>query len=137
MNGTSIVAGNESYDVNSPTDSQSLSIPTGAGATTPLVCVTVDSPTMRVFVLNTGAKDAKLEVDLNFVDDKGNPKTQKLKDLPGGSSWTLTDPIKFLGPINSVLDHNGKTNVSFTFTPKDNKGNWQLDDEYVDPIKHQ
>ena len=39
MNGTSIVAGNESYDVNSPTDSQSLSIPTGAGATTPLVCV--------------------------------------------------------------------------------------------------
>lgn len=138
LNGVAaVVGGNESYYVNSATDSQSLSIPNGSSATTPAVCVTVDSPTMRVFVVNTGTKDSKLEVDLNFTDDHGNAKTQKLKDLPGGSSWTLTNPIKFLGPINSVLDHDGKTTVSFTFRPKDNKGSWQIDDEYVDPMKSQ
>jgi hypothetical protein len=134
--GAALTTGNESSFVNSATDAQSLALPDGSDATTPQVCVTVESPTMRLFVLNTGAKDAKLTVSLNFVDDHGNPKTQKLKDLPGNSSWTLVDPLKFLGPINSVLDHNGKTNVSFTFSPKDKKGNWQIDDAYVDPIKH-
>lgn len=133
--GAAVVAGNESYDAGSATDGSSLSLPTGSDATTPSVCVTVESPTLRLFVLNQGAKDAKLELDLNFVDDKGNAKTQKLKDLTGGSSWTLTDPIKFLGPINSVLDHAGKTDVSFTFKPKDAKGVWQIDDAYVDPRK--
>jgi hypothetical protein len=93
-----------------------------------------------VFVLNTGAKDSKLEVDLNYTDDKGKPRTQKLKDIGTDKTlgtWTLTNPIKFLGPINSILDHDGKTNVSFTFSPKDNKGDWRIDDEYVDPIKSQ
>jgi hypothetical protein len=140
FSGAAVVPDNESFYVNSPSDSQSLSIPTDASATTPLVCVTVQSPSLRFFVLNTGVKDAKLEVDLNYTDDKGKPRTQKLKDIGTEKtlgSWTLTNPIKFLGPINSVLDHDGKTNVSFTFAPKDSKGNWRIDDEFVDPIKSQ
>jgi hypothetical protein len=140
FSGAAVVPGNESFYVNSLSDSQSLSIPNDASATTPSVCVTVQSPSLRFFALNTGAKDSKLEVDLNYIDDKGNPRTQKLKDIRTDKtlgSWTLTDPIKFLGPINSVLDHDGKTNVSFTFSPKDSKGDWQIDDEYVDPIKSQ
>jgi len=139
LDGATVVAGNESYFVNSPSDSQSLSIANGGSATTPSVCVTVDSPALRLVVLNTGAKDSKLEVDLNFTDDHGNPRTQKLTDIGTDKTtgtWTLSNPIKFLGPINSVLNHDGKTNVTFTFSPKDNKGAWQIDDEYVDPIKH-
>ena len=140
LSGAAVVPGNESFYVNSLSDSQSMSIPDDASATSPSVCVTVQSPSLRFFVLNTGAKDAKLEVDLNYTDDKGKARTQKLKDIGTDKtlgSWTLTDPIRFLGPINSVLDHDGKTNVSFTFSPKDSKGNWQIDDEYVDPIKSQ
>jgi hypothetical protein len=140
FSGATVVPGNELFYVNSPSDSQSLSIPNGRSATTPSVCVTVQSPSLRFFVLNTGAKDSKLEVDLNYIDDKGNARTQKLKDIGTDKtlgSWTLTDPIKFLGPINSILDHDGKTNVSFTFAPKDIKGIWRIDDEYVDPIKSQ
>lgn len=138
--GAAVASGNELFYVNSPSDSQSLSLPDGASATTPSVCVTVQSPTARFFVLNTGAKDAKLEVDLNYTDDKGNARTQKLKDIGTDKtlgSWTLTNPIKFLGPINSLLDHDGRTNVSFTFAPKDSKGNWRIDDVYVDPLKSQ
>ena len=47
----------------------------------------------------------------------------------------LTDALKFLGPINSILDRDGKASVSFTFQPKDAKGAWQIDDAYVDPLK--
>ena len=140
LDGATIVPGSESFYVGSLSDSRSLAIPNDASATSPSVCVTVQSPTLRFFVLNTGAKDSKLEVDLNYIDDKGNPRTQKLKDIGTDKtlgSWTLTNSIKFLGPINSVLDHDGKTNVSFTFAPKDGKGNWRIDDEYVDPLKSQ
>jgi hypothetical protein len=135
--GAATVSGNESYQLGSPSDSQSLLLPNGASVTTPTICVTAQSPDLRLAVLNTGAKDAKLEVDLNFTDDKGNPRTQKLKDLRGGPSWKLTDSLKFLGPVNSILKRNGQTTVSFTFVASAKKdsqdSSWQIDDLYVDP----
>lgn len=134
--GAAVVSGNESFYANGAGDGQSLALPAGASATSPETCVTVQSPSLRFFLRNTGAKDAKLRVSLNFTDKDGKPRTQKLKDVDAGHSvgaWVLIDPLKFLGPINSILDKNGKATVSFTFEPKDEKGNWQIDDLYVDP----
>jgi hypothetical protein len=137
--GAAVVSGNESYQIGSPTDHQSLLLPPGSSVTTPNVCVTALSPDLRVALMNTGAKDPRLEIDLNFTDDKGNSRTQKLKDLRGGSKWDFTDPLKFLGPVNSVLKRNGQTVVSFTFVAKakkdDSNSLWQIDDLYVDPYK--
>jgi len=138
-NGASTVLGNESYQIGSPADSQSLLLPSGSSVTTPTVCVTAQSPDLRLAVLKSGTKEAKLRVYLNFTDDKGNPRTQKLKDLAGSESWTFTDPLKFLGPVNNILKRNGQTTVSFTFaveTKKDSQDAvWQIDDIYVDPYK--
>ena len=114
--GATTVFGNDSYQLGSPSDSHSLLLPNGASVTTPEICVTAQSPDLRLAELNTGAKDAKLQVFLNFTDDKGNPRTQKLKDLRGDPSWTLTNPLKFLGPVNNILKRNGQTTVSFTFS---------------------
>jgi hypothetical protein len=135
--GATTVSGNESYQIGSPSDSQSLALPSGSSVTTPTICVTAQSPDLRLAVLNSGVKDAKLRVYLNFTDDKGNPRTQKLKDLEGESYWAFTDPLKFLGPVNSILKRNGQTTVSFTFVAKAKKDApdsfWQIDDLYVDP----
>jgi hypothetical protein len=138
-NGAAVVSGNESYQIGSPADTHSLLLPPGSYATTPKVCVTDQSPDLRVALMSTGARDPKLEIDLNFTDDKGNPRTQKLKDLRGGSGWAFTDPLKFLGPVNNVLKRNGQTVVSFTFVAKAKKDDpdllWQIDDVYIDPYK--
>ena len=138
-NGAAVVSGNESYQIGSSSDSQSLLLPPGSSVTTQDVCVTAQSPDLRVALRSTGAKDPKLEIDLNFIDDKGNPRTQKLKDLRGGPEWAFTDPLKFLGPVNSILKRNGQTVVSFTFVAKAKKDApdmlWQIDDLYVDPYK--
>jgi hypothetical protein len=138
-NGAGLVAGNESYQIGSPSDSQSLLLPSGSSVTTPTVCVTAQSPDLRLAVLKSGVRDAKLRVYLNFTDDKGNPRTQKLKDLAGSDSWTLTDPLKFLGPVNNILKRNGQTTVSFTFAVEAKNDSqdaaWQIDDLYVDPYK--
>ena len=134
--GAATVSGNESFQLGSLSDTQSLLLPDGASVTTPDICVTMQSPDLRFALLNQGVKDAKLQVFLNFTDDKGNPRTQKLKDLTGGPSWALSDPLKFLGPVNSILKRNGQTTVSFTFVAnakKGSQGSWQIDDIYVDP----
>jgi hypothetical protein len=138
LDGAVVASGNETYFASGPGD-HSLGVAAGASATSPAVCVTIESPTLRFFLRNTGAKDAKLRVSLNFVDKDGKPRTQKLKDIGADSvgAWELTDPLKFLGPINSILDKNGKATVSFEFEPKDDKGNWQIDDIFVDPMKSQ
>ena len=137
--GAAIVPGNESYQLGSPSDSHSLALPNGSSVTTPIICVTAQSPDLRMAVLNSGAKDPKLRVYLNFTDDKGNPRTQKLKDLRGGPSWTLTDSLKFLGPVNNILKRNGQATVSFTFAAEAKQdtpdSHWQIDDLYVDPYK--
>jgi hypothetical protein len=137
--GAAVVAGNESYQIGSPADGQSLLLPAGSSVTTPDLCVTAQSPDLRVALMSTATKDPRLEIDLNFTDDKGDPRTQKLKDLPGGSEWAFTDPLRFLGPVDSVLKRNGQTVVSFTFAAKARKDApntlWQIDDLYVDPYK--
>jgi hypothetical protein len=135
--GAAVVAGNESYQIGSSADDQSLLLPPGSSVTTPQVCVTAQSPDLRVALMSTGARDPKLEIDLNFTDDKGNPRTQKLKDLRGGSEWAFTDSLKFLGPVNNVLKRNGQTVVSFTFVAKEQKDTptFLIDDLYIDPYK--
>ncbi len=43
----------------------------------------------------------------------------------------------FLANITSLLNHYGDTRVTFTFfAPVVTAGKWQIDDVYVDPIKH-
>ena len=49
--GAAQVVGNESFYVNAKTDTHSLSLPTGATATTPSICVNVYDPTIRLFAM--------------------------------------------------------------------------------------
>ena len=58
--GAAQVAGNESFGVHAKTDSHSLSLPAGATATTPSICVNVYDPTIRLFA--TGASGSSLAV---------------------------------------------------------------------------
>ena len=69
--GPKIVSGNESYYVDAPTDSHSLSLPNGSTITSPSICVTLDTPDLRLFVLNTGAATSTLNVNMTYTDNKG------------------------------------------------------------------
>src|SRR5262245_35051591 len=50
-------------------EESSLSLGAGASATSPRVCVTVDDPTMRFFVRNSGAETGTLKVDAVYRDE--------------------------------------------------------------------
>lgn len=135
--GAKIVPGNESYYINSRADGNSLSLPSGSKVTSPQVCVSLLSPDIRLFVQNTGSLLSLMNVSVNYTDASGKARTLGLLPLLGTSSWAPSLPTLFLANINSLLSSNGQTWVSFTFSPAGIGGHWQIDDFYVDPIKHQ
>jgi len=135
--GARIVSGNEPWYVTSSTDSQSLYLPGGSSVTTPSMCVSLDSPDLRVFLKNTGSLLSVMNVTVNYTDATGRPRSLLLVPMVGVSAWSLSLPELMLANITSILSSNGKTQVSFTFAPAGlGSVRWQLDDLYIDPIKH-
>jgi hypothetical protein len=131
-----LVSGNETYYVHAKTDKSSLSLPSGSSITSPSICVTLDTPDLRLFVLNTGSATALLNVVMTYTDNSGKPHTATVAQLTGGSTWSPSIPVLFLANINSILSSNNCTWVTFTFAPVGSNGKWQIDDFYVDPVKH-
>jgi hypothetical protein len=134
VKGAQIVSGNETYYVNSKTDSHSLSLPKNSTATTPSICVTLDTPDLRLFVKNTGSA-ATLTVNMTYTSNAGKPSTVAVAKIPvaANAGWTPTAPVMFLANINSILSNNNQTWVTFQFA---SNGSLQIDDFYVDPFKH-
>jgi hypothetical protein len=134
--GAALTSGSETYDVTgNPADSSSLALPSGSYAISPSVCVTIHDPELRFFARNTGKNDAVLKVTSLFMGNDGKIHSHDLGEVHAGASWTLSNPLKFKDSIQPGPDGIGW--VSFVFTPKDTKGNWQIDDLYIDPLKSQ
>jgi hypothetical protein len=134
--GAAIVSGNEPYHVAGRSDGYSLSLPSGSSVTSPLVCVTLDSPDLRLFVRNTGLPLSLLRVDMTYTNLLGQEATSPVGLLPAGRAWAPSLPVLFLLDVVPQAGLHGQTWVSFTFTPL-GRGNWSVDDVYVDPLKHQ
>jgi hypothetical protein len=127
---------NESYYVGSAGDSQSLFMTAGSSATTPQICVSINTPALRVFVQNNGTANSSLAVLLNYTDQNGNAQTAQIASLSGGTSWSLSPHVRFLSNIAPIVGGQGQTSVSFSFVPSGG-ASWQIDDLYIDPIKSQ
>src|SRR5215470_2034792 len=69
--GASIAFGNESYRVHGASDTRMLSLPAGASATSPALCVDDSVPTLRFFVSGPYASTSQLKVDAFYVDSSG------------------------------------------------------------------
>ena len=112
--GAAQVAGNESYSVHAKTDAHSLSLPAGATATTPAICVNVYDPTIRLFATGTGGSSLKVEVIATLSN--GMVVTLPLAKLATGSTWAPTPAIYFFANLLALRSANGTANVQFRFT---------------------
>jgi hypothetical protein len=134
--GAKIASGNESYHVNAPSDAHSLSLPPGSSVTSPSVCVTLDSPDLRLFVQSTGSLLSTLRVDMTYTNLLGRPTTATVGLLTGASHWSPSLPVLFLQDVLPQVGLSGQSWVSFTLTPSGPSGKWSVDDFYVDPLKN-
>jgi hypothetical protein len=139
LKGASVVSGNEPFFVHGTSDAKSLSVPAGAYATSPAICVGADYPWSRLFA--NGPKGATLRVDLQFVDGSGKVGTITVGYVLGTGSWQLSDPMLsssfLIAPYSKLgfvaADGQRYSAVAYTFTASG--GTWRIDDLYVDPFK--
>jgi hypothetical protein len=126
--GARAVAGNESFYVHSKLDKTSLSLPAGASATSPGMCISLLSSKMR-FVAR-GDAGAKVKVQIVYR----GLLSSVLGILDGGTytvggGWKPSPQIGMLGGVLPLLT----SGVSFRFTAVG--GAAAIDDVYLDPMK--
>jgi hypothetical protein len=122
--GASVVSGNESYYVHSRSDSHSLSLPDGATATTPLMCMATSSTVLRFFDKGASVRVQVVERNLlglvvGIVD---------VTSFDESSTWQPSPQVVNLNFLQGVV---GVSSVQLRFTSLG--GASSIDDVYVDP----
>jgi hypothetical protein len=131
--GASLVASNNPYR----SGTYSLSLPSGASASLPGVCVRLSDDRARFFVRNTGNTDATLKVDIQYRTVLGLlPLTETLGYVKADGTWDPSPKFGYLANVLGVLALDGGlgTKVTFKFTAKGWGGKFQVDDLFVDPL---
>ena len=126
--GARAVSGNESYYVHGKTDNTSLSLPAGASATSPGMCISLLSSKMRFVVRGDAGSTVKVQIIYRGL------LSSVLGILDGGTysaggSWKPSPQIGMLGGAVPLLT----ASVSFRFTAVG--GAAAIDDVYLDPMK--
>ena len=126
--GARAVSGNESYYVHSRTDKTSMSLPKGASATSPGMCISLLSSKMRFLVRGDSGSSVKVQVvyrgllsSVLGIFDGGT--------ISAGGTWKPSPALGMLGGVLPLLT----TSVSFRFTAVN--GAAAIDDVYLDPMK--
>jgi hypothetical protein len=126
--GARVVSGNESFYVHSTADKFSLSLPAGATATTPPMCISLFSSKMRF--LTKGSYGSKVKVQVIYR----GLLSSVLGIFDGGTitpsgSWNASPEMSMLGGTLPLLT----ASVSFRFTAVGAAAS--IDDVYLDPMK--
>jgi hypothetical protein len=126
--GARAVAGNESFYVHSKLDKTSLSLPVGASATSPGMCISLLSSKMRFVARGDSGSKVKVQIVYRGL------LSSVLGILDGGTytvggGWKPSPQIGMLGGLLPLLT----SSVSFRFTAVG--GAAAIDDVYLDPMK--
>ncbi len=126
--GARAVSGNESYYVHSSWDRTSLSLPAGASATSPPMCISLLSSKMRFLARGDSGSSIKVQIvyrgllsSVLGIFDGGT--------IAAGGSWKPSPQMGMLGGVLPLLT----ASVSFRFTAVG--GAAGIDDVYLDPMK--
>jgi hypothetical protein len=125
LGGAHLVAGNESEYLNGEEDDTSLSLPYRGLAVSPRVCVDQNTPVFRLMALNGGYEYSKLRVVVTYELPYFKIRAT---DILAGDAWAPTAPLQ--------LDTDGDRErvARISFTPRDDDGEWLVDDIFIDPF---
>jgi len=128
LSGARVAPGNESFYIHASGEKYSLSLPAGASAMSPPMCISLFSGKMRF--VSRGDSGAKVKVQIIYR----GLLSSVLGILDGGtysvgSSWKPSPEIGMLGGTLPLLT----SSVSFLFTSSG--GAVAIDDVYLDPMK--
>jgi hypothetical protein len=125
--GATLVPTNEANFLNGAEDDTALQLPFGASATSPPVCVDETTPSFRLMTENIGDKGAKLHVTVTYELASG-PKAKQTDAPPADNGWAPTPPLQL------QTDGEAERIARITFTAKDPKAEYLVDDLFIDPF---
>jgi hypothetical protein len=132
-NGAQVVAGNETFYLNESTDSRSLSLPAGSTALSPPICMSLDTPIFRMFARNSGDPTSRLGVEATYKL-LGLVRTKTVSAVTAGSSWAPTQQMSTVLTLSTIVGTLIPSSIQIRIFPLDNRGQWQVDDLYIDPF---
>jgi len=128
-----VVDGNESFYLNGAGDSKSLSLPAGSSAVSPPVCMSIDTPSFRLMARNSGDPSSRLRVEAVY-NLLGLVRTKVVSNLSAGSSWAPTQSVSTVLGLSTIVGTLIPSAIEIRIAPVDAKGNWQIDQLYIDPF---
>jgi hypothetical protein len=134
-NGAGAVPGNESFYIHGSADASSLSLPVGSTATSPPICVALDTPSFRLMARNTGDPSSRLLVTASYKLLGINlVQTKVLNTVQAGRQWAPAQPMSVVLGLSTVFGTLVPSSYQINVTPLDALGEWQVDDLYIDPF---
>jgi hypothetical protein len=131
--GAATVAGNESFFLNDPADSRSLSLPTGSSAVSPPICMSLDTPIFRLLARNTGDRNAGLRVEATYKL-LGLVRTKTVSTVRAGTSWAPAQEMSTVLTLSTIVGTLIPSAIQIRITPVGSGGQWQVDDLFIDPF---
>jgi len=131
--GAAVVSGNESFFLNSASDTKSLSLPTGSSAVSPPICMSIDTPHFRLLARNTGNPSSTLRVEATYPL-LGLVRTKTLSTATAGPSWAPAQQMSTVLTLSTIVGTLIPSAIQIRITPVGSGGNWQVDDLYIDPF---
>jgi len=130
LNGAEVVAENEPFWVHGGDTPAAAWLDSGASATSPPICVSLDDPTMRFFARSAGGPSGVLAVDVLYTDADGAPQELRIGTVGSddAAEWTPVAPL-------AIVANTTEMDVRFRFTAVGPGSEWLIDDVYVDPYK--
>lgn len=111
-----------------PEEETALSLPFGGTATSPPFCVDETTPNFRFMMRNMGDKGGKIRVTVTYANTRKVVKA-KNSDVHGDlEEWAPTPSLKL------ETGDEPEREARITFTAKDPKSSYLVDDLYVDPF---
>ncbi len=130
LSGAQIEAGNEPFRVRKASDGRSLELQPGEVATSPVMCVGLEHPTLRLFAKGERKLLSSLTVEVITETSLGLTLALPIGvALPSGS-WQPTPAYLVVANLLPLLPGQ-YTPVQFRFRAIG--GTWNIDDVYVDP----
>jgi hypothetical protein len=129
--GASLVSGNEPWKVAGATHSRSLRLPPGATATSPVICVGLEHPSLRFFAKNNRALLSTMTVEVIVETSLGLKAGVPIGLLLPNGQWKPSPKFWIVANLLPLLpgEH---TPVQFRVRSV-GLGTWSVDDFYVDP----
>jgi len=129
-----VVAGNESFSVNGPADSQHLSLRSGGAAESRTAALGLAEPTVRLFVKAPPVVGARLQIDATVVNPTTGLTIETHFVVLGGSAptgWAPTPPIVIPNVVGGLLP----ADLTLRMSADCARAEWGIDDVYVDPFR--